>query len=411
MKKQNINFSTNSSSNHSNDLQIKYKPYFSINDVYFREGIAYAFVNRFHYALSTPARLIDDILMVAYDDVKIIYSSKFTFSSNGETEIMACETRKAKISAGEKIIIEEAGISREIDEPPLILDNILFVPIEGLMVLGFGKKSMWMNSYLAPGDYLGISDDGNMFPTVQFLKDLLINTTKKVGILREVYRYPLSGTLEPYRLYVPSTYNPDKKYPLVVWLHGAWPEWNVDLAMDLTKKKFEVLAEKHGCMLLSVNGYSFGFYGSGSPHLLPEKVSAEEQKCLDLCENEPLCAIEEICRKFTVDCSRIFLCGNSMGGGGTFRLAARHSELFRAIAPCGALTTSDLYALDFSSLKGKPTLFVCGTENIGYENAQSKVDDLCNIGLDAHLCTVPAGIHDDAWVDALPDMFEFFMAH
>ncbi len=411
MKKQNINFSTNSSSNHSNDLQIKYKPYFSINDVYFREGIAYAFVNRFRYALSTPARLIDDILMVAYDDVKIIYSSKFTFSSNGETEIMACETRKAKISAGEKIIIEEAGISREIDEPPLILDNILFVPIEGLMVLGFGKKSMWMNSYLAPGDYLGISDDGNMFPTVQFLKDLLINTTKKVGILREVYRYPLSGTLEPYRLYVPSTYNPDKKYPLVVWLHGAWPEWNVDLAMDLTKKKFEVLAEKHGCMLLSVNGYSFGFYGSGSPHLLPEKVSAEEQKCLDLCENEPLCAIEEICRKFTVDCSRIFLCGNSMGGGGTFWLAARHSELFRAIAPCGALTTSDLYALDFSSLKGKPTLFVCGTENIGYENAQSKVDDLCNIGLDAHLCTVPAGIHDDAWVNALPDMFEFFMAH
>lgn len=119
MKKQNINFSTNSSSNHSNDLQIKYKPYFSINDVYFREGIAYAFVNRFRYALSTPARLIDDILMVAYDDVKIIYSSKFTFSSNGETEIMACETRKAKISAGEKIIIEEAGISREIDDPPL----------------------------------------------------------------------------------------------------------------------------------------------------------------------------------------------------------------------------------------------------------------------------------------------------
>ena len=411
MKKANVVFSSNQASNFSNDIAVKYKPYFTLNDVYFREGIAYAFINKYRYRLSTPARLIDEVLMVSWDDVSRIYDGKFTFSPEGCAETMETGGRKAFISAGKKIVLEENGGREEIDETPLSLDGILFIPIEGLMATGFGKKTRWVRSYLEPGDYLGISDDGDMFPSVQFTKDLLVNTTKKVGILREMYYFTLAERLVPYRVYVPSDYHLARKYKLVVWLHGAWPNCTVDLDIDLTNKKFEQLAEKYGYFLLSVSGYSFGFYGAGTPDLKPKLDTEEEAHCLKLCEYEPLSAIEEICKKFNIDRDGIFLCGNSMGGSGTVWEAMHHSALFKAIAPCGALTNTDLYQYDWSSLRGKPTLFVCGTENIGFENAAEKVKDLCTLGLDAHLCTVPAGIHDNAWVDALPDMFEFFENH
>ena len=411
MKKQNVGFSCNQASQHTNNIEQKYKRYFSMNDVYFREGIDYAFIGNLRYALSTPARLVDDVLLVAWDDIRMIYGGKFQFSQHTNQYVMTQDAISASLSPNQKILVAQNGTSREIDEIPLVVDGVFMVPIEGLMVLAFQKQAKWMRSYLLPGDYLGISDDGRMFPTVQFLKDLLIYSTKKVVILREMYYYQRAGVLEPYRLYVPSYYNPEKKYPLIVWLHGAWPNWHIDLAMDLTQKKFERLAEAHGYLLLCVNGYSFGFYGAGTPDLLPKPFTPQEQQCLALCEYEPLSSIDAVCGKYSIDRTKIYLCGNSMGGAGTFWLAMRHREMFRAIAPCGALTNSDMNLYDWSPLRDMPTLFVCGTENIGYENVSHSVATLRKHGVDAYLCTVPAAIHDDAWVDALPQIFGFFNRH
>lgn len=411
MKKCNIGFSCNQASQHSSDIYSKYKPYFSYNDVYFREEIPYAFIGKLRYRLTQPARLLDDVLMVSFDDVKAIYTAKFTFENNNNHIVMRNADTLAHIQAGNKISIEQRENHFELDEIPLQEGDTLWIPIQGLMVKGFKKHAKWMRSYLAPGDYLGISDDGNMFPSVQFLKDLLISTTKEVGILREMYYYDRSKTLEPYRLYLPSTYDPDKKYKMIVWLHGAWPNWHIDLEMDMTNKKFERLAEANDYLLLCVNGYSFGFYGGGSPNLKLDHVTSEEKRCLELCEYEPLCAINAVCTRYSVDREHIYLCGNSMGGAGTFWEAMHHREIFRAIAPCGALTTSDMYQYDWSRMQGLPTLFVCGTENIGYENAAGIVRDLNRLGVDATLCTVPAGIHDDAWIDALEEIFAFFNAN
>lgn len=44
--------------------------------------------------------------------------------------------------------------------------------------------------------------------------------------------------------------------------------------------------------------------------------------------------IDEIIRKFSVDATRVYLCGLSMGGFGTWYLAMAYPDLFAAIAPC-----------------------------------------------------------------------------
>ena len=44
--------------------------------------------------------------------------------------------------------------------------------------------------------------------------------------------------------------------------------------------------------------------------------------------------IDEIILKFSVDTNRVYLCGLSMGGFGTWYTAMAYPELFAAIAPC-----------------------------------------------------------------------------
>lgn len=44
--------------------------------------------------------------------------------------------------------------------------------------------------------------------------------------------------------------------------------------------------------------------------------------------------IDEMIKKFSIDSSRIYLCGLSMGGFGTWYTAMAYPELFAAIAPC-----------------------------------------------------------------------------
>jgi len=44
--------------------------------------------------------------------------------------------------------------------------------------------------------------------------------------------------------------------------------------------------------------------------------------------------IDEMCLKFSADVSRLYLCGLSMGGFGTWYTAQAYPDLFAAIAPC-----------------------------------------------------------------------------
>lgn len=123
-------------------------------------------------------------------------------------------------------------------------------------------------------------------------------------------------TLE-YLLYLPKDYDKQASWPLVIFLHGAG-ERGDDLA----------LVKKHGPPKLIEEGQDF-------PAIV---VSPQCKKNLwwhsQLLELSAL--IDSIEAKYHVDKSRIYLTGLSMGGFGTWALAARSPERFAALIPiCG----------------------------------------------------------------------------
>ncbi len=124
-----------------------------------------------------------------------------------------------------------------------------------------------------------------------------------------------------YLLYLPSKYETSKeKWPLVLFLHGAG-ESGTNLARVKT----------HGPPKLVEAGREFPFI-LVSPQSSGRGWNSDTLNAL----------LDDLMGKYRVDKDRVYLTGLSMGGYGTWALAAAHPEKFAAIAPiCGGGNTAD----------------------------------------------------------------------
>ncbi|MEL7496302.1 MAG: dienelactone hydrolase family protein [Planctomycetota bacterium] len=118
-----------------------------------------------------------------------------------------------------------------------------------------------------------------------------------------------------YLLSLPSEYESQKEWPLVLFLHGAGERGD-----DLDKVKV------HGPPKLVQAGKAFPFI------LVAPQCPADRWW-------EPItltALLDEIESKYNVDKDRVYVTGLSMGGFGTWNLAAHTPERFAAIVPiCG----------------------------------------------------------------------------
>src|SRR3954469_9138291 len=120
-----------------------------------------------------------------------------------------------------------------------------------------------------------------------------------------------------YLLFLPEGYSNegDKKWPLMLFLHGAG-----ERGSDVNKVKV------HGPPKIVQNKKDFPFI-LVSPQC-PENKWWEPEEVVAL--------LDEIQSKYKVDPDRVYLTGLSMGGFGTWETATQHPERFAAIAPiCG----------------------------------------------------------------------------
>ena len=96
-------------------------------------------------------------------------------------------------------------------------------------------------------------------------------TAVRTGDLHLSYAMPqANGEQIPYRVFLPSQWGPDRKWPLVVILHGY--SSNVDTPFDEAQGELQRQAEKHGFVVVSPNGYNgMADYGANLP--LPSTLS------------------------------------------------------------------------------------------------------------------------------------------
>jgi len=198
-----------------------------------------------------------------------------------------------------------------------------------------------------------------------------------------------------YLIYLPKDYL-TKKYPLVLFLHGAG-ERGTNL------KDIEI----HGLPKLVRNGKKFPF------------IIIAPQCPLNLWWSDPLPVdllsklVNDIVMKYGIHKNNVFCTGLSMGGYGTLALSIKNPKLFSAIIPiCGGVDIKNFF--DILNLKDLPIWLFHGDKDevIPLENSQSIYKVLKPVNKNIKL-TVYKGVDHNSWDRAYDDneLYKWMLSH
>ncbi|MBN2841925.1 MAG: prolyl oligopeptidase family serine peptidase [Sedimentisphaerales bacterium] len=211
---------------------------------------------------------------------------------------------------------------------------------------------------------------------------------------RHVITEPVTFTTDlDYIAYLPDDYgkDPDKKWPLVMFLHGVG-----ERGSDVQK------VEKHGLPALASRGQKFDFIII-APQCPPSKFWP------DMCV--PLVALlDDASNKWNVDEDRVYLTGLSMGGFGTWSLACAYPERFAAIAPiCGGGMT-----FMASALRNMPIWVFHGEKDsvVPISRSEEMVNAIKSSGGNPRFTRYPDLNHDSWTVTyANPELYQWLLSN
>lgn len=190
------------------------------------------------------------------------------------------------------------------------------------------------------------------------------------GDQQRQYVFAPTGQTLPYRIFVPGNWDGSTSLPILLFLHGAGA--NERTYLDMADGQVRKLAEQHGYIVVSPLGFSpMGAFGN--PLRLPAvfgqdaaadaqlaAVTPQRRRELALSELDVITVLEMVTEEYGADRSRTYLAGHSMGSGGTWHLAARYPERWRAIAPMSG-PFIDARSYPFERLREVPILITEGT--------------------------------------------------
>jgi pimeloyl-ACP methyl ester carboxylesterase len=179
-------------------------------------------------------------------------------------------------------------------------------------------------------------------------------------------------TDQPYAVYIPNNFDESRKYPLMVFLHGAWSNHrlglrrafgqgnsqgvdfikpgNVPMESDLEATRyFPKLKDVDYIVAVPLARGTAGYQG------IPE------QDVYDM--------IADLKSRFSIDENRIYLTGLSMGGGGTIWLGLTRPDIWAAIAPCCPAPPDESADLSINALNLPVHLFI-GDKDFLFKTAQ-----------------------------------------
>jgi poly(3-hydroxybutyrate) depolymerase len=210
------------------------------------------------------------------------------------------------------------------------------------------------------------------------------------GDFRRAYRSAVDGTLQPYRVYVPTSYDASKEYPLVIALHGMGG--NESSYFDgYQRGSFKVEAEKRGYLVACPKGR------------LPASMY------MGSAEKDVLDVVAEMRKAYRVDPSRIYLTGHSMGGFGTWSVAMDHPEIWAALAPIsGGGNPAGMV-----KIARIPQIVVHGDNDktVPVERSRVMVEAGKKAGTEIKYLEVPGGSHISVAAPAFKDIFDWFDGH
>jgi predicted esterase len=209
----------------------------------------------------------------------------------------------------------------------------------------------------------------------------------KRGDGRRAYRSAVDDTLQPYRLFIPESYDASKPAPLLVALHGMGGDENS-------------MFDSYGNGLLKREAERVGFIVACPKGRDPASMYR------GMAEKDVLDVMAEVQRTYRIDFSRIYLMGHSMGAYGTWAIAMNQPDLFAALGPIsGGGNTAGM-----AKIRHIPEYVVHGDDDrtVAVIQSRNMVEAAKKAGAEIVYVEVPGGSHTSVAAPAFASMLDFF---
>lgn len=190
-----------------------------------------------------------------------------------------------------------------------------------------------------------------------------------------------------YLVYLPPDYEHQPTWPLVLFLHGSGERGN-----DLE------LVKTHGIPKLIAAGQDFPFLV-----VSPQCPDGQRWQVIEL-----IALLDDVISRYKVDRQRVYITGYSMGGFGTWALAAQQPNRFAAIAPiCGGgerYWVGDLTKMPIWTFHGDQD------DVVPLRRTQELVTHLESLG-SAPKFTIYKGVGHDSWTPTYenPELYSWLL--
>ena len=219
----------------------------------------------------------------------------------------------------------------------------------------------------------------------------------KIGYMRKAYRSKLDNTLQPYMVYLPPDFDKNKKYPLLIFLHGSESdETNIVGARDVIPEGF----------------IGLGPFGRGMTNGF----------AIDHAQEDVAESIDAVREDYPIDDANIILSGFSMGGYGVYRTFFETPKKFKAVAvfaglpylvtityPDGKPTPGFLDEQNLAVFKNLPMFIYHGEKDLNAPFAQTKelIEKLKKVGAKVEFITEPEKGHAEPSKETLEKYYSW----
>ncbi len=204
-----------------------------------------------------------------------------------------------------------------------------------------------------------------------------------------------------YYVQLPHGYDPYRKYPAVVTLHGSGTtaEQQIDWWAGSHSENAKIRlgqASRHGYIVIAPMW--------AEEHQYEYNYSAVEHASV-------LFSLRHALRHFSIDTDRVFLSGHSMGGDAAWDIGLAHPDLWAGVIPIVA--KADKYVARYwENAKNVPFYFVCGQLDGNKRELNSRDFDryLTKTNFDTMIVEYRGRGHEH-FQDEIPDIFRWMQLH
>jgi predicted peptidase len=213
-----------------------------------------------------------------------------------------------------------------------------------------------------------------------------------------------------YGVYVPTSYDGSRATPLVIALHGLGS--GVMYMMEYSN--LVELAEDYGYLVATPMGFNErGWYGGRGPgnEFNSRRPDPGPANLGALSEADVMAVLGIMRKDFNVDERRIYLIGQSMGGGGTWYIGSKYPDIWAALAPMAPAVYRSPDEL--VPARRLPVMAIQGDadESVDVNVTRQWVAKMEELGMEYEYIEVPGGTHFSAGRDNIDQVFEFLSRH